>query len=75
MTKEEIEIIVKQEKIRDLLAEVYEPELRYFDRDSNELLDEKIEVLTALKEGKKIKDIPNFYRVLELLPEDGQIWD
>lgn len=75
MTEKEIEIIMKQERIRDLLAEVYEPEMRYFDRDSNELLDEKIEVLEALKAGKAIKDIPNFYKVLELMPEDGQIWD
>lgn len=75
MTEAEIKIIMKKEQIRDLLAEVYEPELQYFDRDSDELLDEKIEVLEALKAGKAIKDIPNFYKVLELMPEDGQMWD
>lgn len=75
MTEKEIEIIMKKERIRDLMFDVYEPEMRYFNLDSNELLDEKIEVLEALKAGKTIKDIPNFYKILELLPEDGQIWD
>lgn len=49
------------------------PEMKYFNTESEELLDEKIEVLTAIKQGKKIKDIPNFYKVLEDLPED--MWD
>lgn len=75
MTEKEIEIIMKKERIRDLMFDVYEPEMRYFDMDSNELLDEKIEVLEALKAGKAIKDIPNFHLILELMPEDGQIWD
>ena len=43
------------------------------------LLDEKIEVLTALKDGKQIADIPNFYDILELYPkgDDGTSthWD
>ena len=49
------------------------PEMKYFNLESNELLDEKIEVLTQIKDGKQIKDIPNFYKVLEDLPED--MWD
>ena len=46
---------------------------QFLDLDSDKLLDEKIEVLTALKEGKQIADIPNFYDILELYPkgEDG----
>lgn len=75
MTREEVEIFEKKELIRELFSDVYVPELQYFDLDSNKLLDEKIAVLTALKEGKQIKDIPDFYGVLELLPEEGQIWD
>ena len=75
MTREEIEIFEKKELIRELFSEVYIPALQYFDLDSNELLEEKISVLTALKEGKEIKDIPGFYKVLELLPDEGQIWD
>lgn len=47
----------------------------YFDADSEKLLDEKIEVLQALKDGKTIAEIPNFYEVLELLPPEGEIWD
>lgn len=47
---------------------------RYFDMDSSKMLDDKIEVLTALKHGENIKDIPKFYDVLELLPKEG-IWD
>lgn len=50
------------------------PEMKYFNLDSNELLDEKIEVLTQIKEGKTIAEIPNFYKVLEDLPEDD-MWD
>lgn len=70
----EKELFMKKEKIRDLLFEVYEPELKFFDLDSNEMLDEKIEVLEALKAGKTIKEIPKFYDVLELMPKEG-IWD
>lgn len=75
MTEAEIKIIMQKERIRDLMFDVYEPELRFFDIESNELLDEKIEVLEALKAGKAIKDIPNFYKILELMPGDGQMWD
>lgn len=71
----EIETIQKKERIRDLLIDVYEPELKFFDLESDKMLDEKIEVLEALKAGKPIADIPNFYKVLELMPEAGQMWD
>ncbi len=42
---------------------------------SRERLDEKIEMLTALKEGKAISEIPSFWDLLELMPRDGQMWD
>lgn len=65
----------KMLKIEDLYAEVFGiPELKYFDLSSEELLDEKIEVLTQLKKGKEIGEIPNFYDVLEKLPKEGK-WD
>lgn len=48
---------------------------QFFDLDSDELLDEKITVLTALKEGKTVDEIPGFYDVLELYPGDGTHWD
>lgn len=71
----EQEKVKKMLKIEDLYAKVYGlPELKYFDLSSEELLDEKIEVLTQLNKGKHIKDIPKFYDVLELMPTEG-IWD
>ena len=71
----EKEKMEKMLKVEDLYTEVFGiPELKYFDLSSEELLDEKIEVLTALKEGKQIGEIPDFYKVLEKLPKEG-IWD
>ena len=70
----EAELIMKKEEIRDLLHEVYEPELKFFDLESDKMLDEKIEVLKALKAGKTIGEIPDFYKVLELMP-NGEMWD
>ena len=67
------ELIEKGVKVRELFFEVDFPPMltQFFDLDSDRLLDEKIEVLTALKEGKQISDIPNFYTILELYPKDG----
>lgn len=48
---------------------------RFFDIDSDEMLDEKIQVLTDLANGKKMGEIPNFYNILELYPKDGEMWD
>lgn len=73
----EREIMEKKTKILDLLFEVdnYEVE-RFFDIESDKMLDDKIEVLTALKDGKPIAEIPKFYKVLELMPKgEGEIWD
>lgn len=69
------ELIEKKEQIFDLLMSVDDDLIRrYFDPDSDELLDEKIEVLTSLKEGKTISEIPKYYDILELLPKEG-VWD
>lgn len=71
----EQEKVEKMLKVEDLYVAVYGiPELKYFDLSSEELLDEKIEVLTQLKKGKKIGEIHNFYGVLEKLPKEGK-WD
>lgn len=69
------EIIKKKEKISDLLskADCFEVD-KFFDIESNEMLDDKIEVLTAISEGKTISEIPKFYDVLELMPKNG-MWD
>lgn len=70
-------LIEEYVKVRKLFFEVDFPPMmiQFFDLDSDELLDEKIEVLTALKEGKQISEIPNFYDILELYPKDGEHWD
>lgn len=76
MSQVEREIAIKKARIDDLLMKVsFVPLEQFFDSDSNMLLDEKIEVLTALKEGKHISDIPNFYDILELYPKKGTHWD
>lgn len=72
------EMIEKGVKVRELFLEVenFPPTLqKFFDLFSDELLDEKIEVLTALKEGKQISEISNFYDILELYPKDDEHWD
>lgn len=48
--------------------------LKFFDTESYKMLDRKIEILTALKEGKTISDIPDFYDILENYPKDED-WD
>ena len=69
------ELIEKKEQMFDLLMSVDDDLIRrYFDPGSDELLDEKIEVLTSLKEGKTISEIPKYYDILELLPKEG-VWD
>ncbi len=76
MSPEESEIAIKKARIDDLLMEVnFVPFEQFFDSDSDKLLNEKIEVLTALKEGKAILDIPNFYDILELYPKEEVHWD
>lgn len=70
------EYVEKKEKIFSLLMDV-DDELvrRFFDQESSEKLDEKIKVLTDLKEGKKPDEIPEYYSILELYPKEGQEWD
>ena len=65
----------KKVLIMTLLSQVYDPLLRFFDIDSDKMLDEKIEVLTALKNGKTISEIPKFYDILELYPDENELWD
>lgn len=71
----EREFIEKKSKIMDLLPMVDNYEVdQFFDVDSDKMLDDKIEVLTALKDGKPIAEIPKFYDVLELYPKN-EMWD
>ena len=70
------ETFIKWNKMVELYGEVAfnYPEFTFFDFESEEMLDEKIEVLTLLKEGKSIGEIPNFYDILENLPKND-MWD
>ncbi|MFR5023893.1 MAG: hypothetical protein ACLUCR_04315 [Limosilactobacillus fermentum] len=56
------------------MAEVSDVLIDSFFVDSEELLDEKIEVLTALKNGKPPDQIPYYYSILENFNPD-QHWD
>lgn len=78
MTEHEIiELVKKHSKITELLCDSNFPPMlfQFFDECSDELLDEKIEVLKALKAGKTIDKIPHFYDILELYPKNGEMWD
>ena len=58
-----------------LLATVHDPMVhRFLDAESEECLDDKIEVLTALKNGKSPSEIPKYYSILENM-KDEQHWD
>lgn len=76
LSSEEFAVESKKMQILDLLMTIDDLLVtKFFDTDSDELLDEKIEVLVALKDGKAISDIPNYYDVLELYPGNETHWD
>lgn len=71
-------MIEKMIQVMELHAEVmYIDELvaKFFDLDSEAMLDLKIEVLTQLKNGVPPSDIPEYYSILELYPADDVMWD
>lgn len=68
----------KMVQIMELLPDVMYVDLligKFFDVDSEEMLDLKIEVLTQLKNGVPPGDIPEYYSILELYPADDVMWD
>lgn len=68
----------KMMQVMELYAEVKYIDLlvsKFFDLDSEELLDLKIKVLTQLKNGTPPADIPEYYSILELYPENDALWD
>lgn len=66
----------KRLRIMDLLFEVSDPNFKqFFDFDSYDMLDEKIEVLEKLASGTPPAEIPNYYKVQEKYPKDSEIWD
>lgn len=55
---------------RDLLLS------KFFDLESEENLDTKIAVLEKLKNGVPPSEIPEYYSILELYPDnDNVLWD
>lgn len=48
--------------------------LKFMDTNSDAMLEEKVEVLEKRIAGVPIADIPNYYKVLELYPEN-EMWD
>lgn len=74
---DEKKLLEKRMKIEELYSAVDFPPMleKFFDWESDELLDKKIAVLTRMKEGTPISDIPNFYDILELYPKNEAHWD
>lgn len=69
---------IKEKKIliSKLLLEVNDILIdKFFDFTSDNLLDEKIQVLTDLKNGKTPSQIPMYNDILELYPGDNVHWD
>ena len=63
----------KKGKIIDLLMQINDPILfEFFDIDSDEMLDEKIDILQRCANGENIMEIG--IHILEKMPENG-IWD
>lgn len=66
----------KKIRIMDLLFEIDDVVFKkFFDIDSEDMIDTKIEVLEKLASGVAPADIPEYYKVLELYPKEGEIWD
>lgn len=75
---------MKDEKTREKMLAIYklwqdvseENNLvkRFFDVYSDKMLDEKIKVLTELKNGKMPGEVKGFYEVLEKYPQKGVYW-
>lgn len=63
----------KKGQIIKLIAQIGDPVLfEFFDIDSDEMLDEKIEILQRCANGENIMEIG--LHILEKMPNDG-IWD
>ena len=62
----------KKGEIIRLLMQINDPALQFFDIDSNDMLDEKIEILQRCVNGENIMEIG--LGILEKMPKDG-IWD
>lgn len=67
----------KLEKIIEMYIKIDDPLFKkFFDLDSEEMLDEKIAVMETLVEGQTPNEIKNYYAILELMPkDDNSRWD
>lgn len=66
----------KKVRIMDLLFEIDDDIFkRFFDIESDKMLDKKITVLEKLKKGIVPADIPEYYEVLELMDDNPEHWD
>lgn len=78
LTKEEKELVNKKIKINMLIVNGRDNLVhKFFDDESDEMLDLKIDVLTKLATGKR-NEVSNedYYKILELYPKDESIlWD
>lgn len=78
LTKEEKELVNKKIKINMLIVNSRDNLVhKFFDDESDEMLDLKIDVLTKLATGKR-NEVSNddYYKILELYPKDESIlWD
>lgn len=69
-------VIEKLDRILDLYEQIDDEIFKkFFDLDSTEMIDRKIEVMEELVKGKKPSAIKDYYKVLELYPKDGEHWD
>ena len=70
------DIVQPQAELDSLFLERTDPVVRrFFDYESTENLDGKIDVLRKLNAGIKPAAIPNYYEILEKYPKDGEAWD
>lgn len=67
----------KQSEIFKLIANIPDPFLnRFFDFNSDKMLDKKIEVLKKLAAGATPREVTEYYDILELYPKDSDMpWD
>lgn len=69
------DLIHKKFIVERLLFYMHGVLFQFFDRKSYELLDLKIEVMTALIDGKTPYEIPGYDDIFEKMPPKGQLWD
>ena len=65
----------KMLQIHELIADIDDLLVsKFFNLESEKILDLKIKVLTQLKDGIPPTDIPEYYSILELYPQNNK-WD